>query len=509
MGNALRLIENGGIPKIVVPNNDAEEAQFDEDELQMDMKNIVIKRPAVEHKEEQELAKDIMNQLAPVVPVSVPAPLPLPLPVPVRLFSGSSSSSAYGIDTSDFATVDLKNPTAVLKVLQNVRHDDQPRYHTAALQAEIRWKEGKGPHEPGMQRAAQASNAINAALVTYQQLVSWAKTDFKARKDVQVQLFDKTIAGIRNALEQQKEVQRKEVQGLIDVWVAVVNRYTAILDKGLTLLGEMQEAAGVDAAVIDESTKVATALVSAIRNILKTSAAKVQQTSDPEDVLRLLRVLGNAVTDSTVSVETVLKDCVGVRPDFDEKRNQELQDALYKTQIEVNKCDAALAAVKQDLSRAVASESLDETYALKQRAQAMEARLKAAKHLQDVLQTDLKDANVQRLISRLHETCQRQATWRRATEDLAKLCAQKSEAFQAVHTASTRQEVVEEDVHRREIERLEQQFKKAVQEARRELDTQVVAAIVHFGMGEELGERGGAARNRFLSRVLLEYAMLA
>ena len=573
MGNALRLIQNGGIPKIVVPNNesDASDTPFDEEELQRDMKNVVIKRstpvvvtappppvfnehhsdddviikrqPATEHREEHALAREILegfNAQQPIVASAATSFVFPPHTHPhnhVNVYVNPHShptptATPYAFDLSDFRSVDLTNAPAVLKVLQGVRSENQPQYHTAALQAELRWKEANLMASAESQRAAQASNAINAALVTYQQLASWTRSDFKARKDAQLVLFQTTVADIRKALGEQKQLHRKDVQGLVAAWVAIVKRYTVILDSGLALLVEMQEAAGVDASVIDESSKVATALVAAIRNILKASAAKVSNVSDPEDVLALLHILGHAIADSTAAVETVLKDCMGVRPDFDEKRNQELQDALYKTQIEVGKCEAALAAVRSQASSASPPKTLDDTYALKQSAQAMEARLHAAQHLQEVLQKDLKDANVQRLISRLHDTCQRQATWRRASDDLAKLCTQKGAAFQEVYTSFTRREVIEEEVTRRETERIEQQFKGAIDDARRDLDGRVVAAIVQFGAGDTAqqqqqqqqqqqlgwGDSGvapsaaaaaAAAKTRFLSRVLLDYAMLA
>lgn len=480
MENAQRIIDQGALPDVTIaelaePEEDQGDVCNDLDEL---MKDIVIKQPEMMMMGGSDLA-----MLPPAVIVT------------------------HSLDLAD-----------VLQQLGKASRATESNYRTRALQAEIAFKNILGrvvsqPDKQILQLSCAYSRQIHKAILKYKKLCDWYDADLAAKVEKQRQVMQQHVAAIQSVVQQQKAQHRKEIQAYINAWVAIVNRYLNVLDKISSVLDSML--ATKDSTVVRESTKLASALTAVIRDILKEGLARVTNLSDPIDAFDVLSILRHAIHDSTSNVQSVLKDCIGVRPDFDESRNRELEDALRKTKEDIKRSEASLEEVKASALKP--SITLDEDYGLRQTISGLEARLESARRLEEVLATDLRDADVQKIITTLNSVCQKQAAWQEASAKLALLCDRKRELLQAQYREFSKQLLLQQQLFEREVEELKQQAKVAKEAARVDLDRTVYKDLRGFAEALKTLEAShvlilpglvNAVKDHLYSRVLLEYAQL-
>ena len=268
-----------------------------------------------------------------------------------------------------------------------------------------------------------------------------------------------------------------------------------------------------------DSSQVAATLVSAITEILNESVARIHGVDDAEDVLRVLSVMHHAITDSTAGVKRVLQESIGARPAFDEERNQQLQVNLQQTRAEIEKCDGLLLRLQgttHDGGPLGRDNVTNRFFSALQGRSEVTARKESAERLQALLETDLRNAGVQRVIASLHTTCQSQVKWEAACGTLAAACQAAQKAMKAAYTQVHRQRHTIEEVARQEAVALQQKLQQQIQGLRAQLDTAVATAVAHAAsspsharvVSKSEQHAGRKTMNNLLARLLLEYSML-
>ena len=549
MKTALRLIETNGVPPVVVNandivlgggnNSDADDETYvqaddddddddddgEDDELEKDMKNIVVIRPLAAEVKKVELPAGVVY--------SNPASRQHILPVEARRAAAPAAPAAPAASpdavtaatttalTPEFQDVDLTNENAVIAVLTAASGGDKhEHWHAQALRAEVDFRRecGGGEAASPSQRdflavACKASTQINTALIKYRKLTEWKTGDIK--KEILARNAQAAVHSARLHKEEaaQKRADRQHIQRFINAWKSIVERYLHMLRKANTHLRDI--IADRDAKVVGESIRVAADLVAAIGEILEESLARVQAVDDPEDVLRLLSVLHHAITDSTAGVERVLADAIGVRPDFDDVRNQELEDALKKARADIARCEDLVAQASKTLEDPATT--VGAMFTARQALAAAATRRDAAVRLETLLATDLQNAGVQRVILALHETCQSQVEWKELSAKLAAACDAALARLQEVYSNAHREQYTVEEVAHRTQQALEHKLQQDCSEMRTTLDGIVARAIAGVASAaEQTAPAPSRSRHdmvtiilrNLLSRVLLEYAML-
>ena len=510
--SALRLIENDGIPAIVVNRHNVyydDDDDDDDDDIIKDMADIIVKRPeerstalAAASAVDKRLAEEILKGVQQI---------------------STTKAMLDDVQPEDPPpwNINLQDEGEVAKLLQSTSPSMHGKYYTRALRAEISYNTllktpAGGSEHAGCQTvlrsACRASHAIHKAMAKYTMSSQWKATDSGKETQHIESIREQRLRGIQNNLNKLKHRHRIETQRLIDAWMSVVSKYVVSLSESASLLKQMM-AREQDASVVAESSRVAGLLIIAIREILHETTESVHATQDAEDVLRLLKTLGHAIEESTLRVEEVTKDCIGIRPDFDEARHRELEDALLKTRSDMEKTKTAVSAKQDQLQAHV---SLDQEYKIKQELSSLRVRLDASVRLEAVLAKDLRDADVQKTIMALHETCQRQITWKETSRKLAAICMKTHREFKVAYGTAARAKYMEDEIAKKEIKDVQESLQARKHELRQELLGAVSRAISLYATEAARGSSSHAhdkvqckhVTGFLLSRVMLEYAML-
>jgi hypothetical protein len=505
MSKALRYIKHGAVPSVIIhggagtgydSESDVEGVAAHDDDVVDCMSDIVIVRndaePPVLSGSNGVASNIVMVHAKPVdgfggdteaslngilaklsSEEGVAPPTPHPTPTVPRTHRTTAS------------IVNLSSIRDVIAVIPTVTKDMASAYHAQAMAAEVEFRKHADAevHTRCLQLTKETSQHIETAVMKYKKRYEWLLTDVRAQRAAREGVYAKRVAGVRAKMQAQESEDMTGIRRYVMAWKGVVREYKRALVDSSSVLTTLLESG--DAQVKKESIHVARTLVAVSIEVLDESVARVQDAASTEDAFQTILVLRHAIEDSATDMKRICKTCVGVRPAYEDARYGELQDALRKTQEDVNYCVEQMRTRPQDEST--------------------QKRLASNRQMQLFMEKELQDAQVQRVVCGLADVCAKQAEWDTNSRHLASLSSKKYAALQASRAKLQRAEAVEKIVYDTNITDFALSEQAQRLQLRQELNADV-QQLLQVVADAKLCP--GPYQRYFLARVLLQHATL-
>lgn len=276
-----------------------------------------------------------------------------------------------------------------------------------------------------------------SALLEFKMLAQWQDQDLHKALAATAAVAARHLATLEEQTRAAKTGDHARMAQLIRAWTLVAGQYEALLRGAHDLVGKLAETHNLDHAATAEACRAAVTLIDAVRRILTDSVAHVQASSTPDDAFHSLSVLQHAIKDSEEHVRKLLQLSAESRPVFDAARFDELARSLDEATREREKAASELRAAEEELQLAKLREqelvkgnggvvemvtAARATAELEKTKAGIDARQAAATRLMAVLQSQLNDARIQRVLSQLDAVCAKQGKWLQACDTLTRVC---------------------------------------------------------------------------------------
>ncbi len=283
----------------------------------------------------------------------------------------------------------------------------------------------------------QAARSAYSILLEHKMLAQWQQQDLAQALEATAAVARRHVARLDEQTRATKITDHARMAQLIRAWTMVATQYATLLQGAHELVGKLAETHNLDHAATAEACKAAVTLIDAVRRILLDSVAHVQASTTPDDAFHSLSILRHAINDSEQHVRKLLQLSAGTRPAFDTARFDELARSLEEASREKDRATSELRAADNELQLAKQREqdlvkgnggvgdmvaASRATAELEKTKAGIDAREAAATRLMAVLQSQLNDARIQKVLSQLDAVCARQSKWLEACLTLNRAC---------------------------------------------------------------------------------------
>lgn len=364
------------------------------------------------------------------------------------------------------------------------------------------------------------SRSCYVPMLKYEKLYAWQTADMKDAAAKTEAIAARHLDAVAGELAVAKAQDRAKMNTLVKAWELVVGQYTKVLASAHKLVKELAITDKLDHDETLEACRAAGSLIEAIRGILADSIVQVRRSMEPDDAFHALSILRHAISDSERHVKQLLQ-MSSDRPHFDKARYDELERSLKEANNDASKAAGELALATKALDDAKEKEAdlhasggglggvsalvqaSRTTAELERNMAGIEARTAASTRLSQVLMTQLKDARIQRVLTRLDEVCTRQSKWLDACTRLDKTCVRAHEFLTRQYAKlHSKERGIKED-RQAHVARLKQTCERREKEAREKVVGIITGTLKDFESVTELAQ-GQAIQRRFETLGLID-----